>query len=143
MREIWKDIIGFEGLYQVSNRGRVKSCLRMVPHPHGALTIREKLLKELQGPYPRVKLSKGGRGKGRPYRIHGLVLNAFVGPKPEGLEARHLNDNPKDNRWPENLVWGTHKQNVADLIRNGGSQRRNTKDQKSWSGALVNKPMWL
>lgn len=50
--------------------------------------------------------------------VHHLVLEAFVGPKPEGLQARHLNDVKTDNRL-ENLVWGTVKENSQDAVRNG------------------------
>lgn len=55
-------------------------------------------------------------------RIHHAVLLAFVGKRPEGAEARHLNDEPDDNR-SENLVWGTRRENMADRIRNGIQRR--------------------
>jgi len=57
----------------------------------------------------------GHRANGR---IHVLVLLAFVGPRPEGQQARHLNGNATDNR-RVNLAWGTPKQNTADSIRHG------------------------
>ncbi|WP_336158169.1 HNH endonuclease signature motif containing protein [Amycolatopsis sp. VC5-11] len=50
--------------------------------------------------------------------VHRLVLEAFVGPRPEGQEARHLNGNPADNRL-HNLAWGTSSQNKADMVRHG------------------------
>ena len=50
--------------------------------------------------------------------LHGLVLEAFQGPRPEGLVARHLDDNPLNNT-VENLVWGTQSENVLDAVRNG------------------------
>lgn len=49
--------------------------------------------------------------------VHSLVLEAFTGPCPEGMEARHLDDNPTNNRL-ENLVWGTRSENSQDAIRN-------------------------
>ena len=57
-----------------------------------------------------------GRGNGR--RVHRLVLEAFVGPCPEGLEACHSNGDPTDNRL-ENLRWGTHEDNHQDRVKHG------------------------
>ena len=54
--------------------------------------------------------------------IHRLVLEAFVGPCPVGMECRHLDGNPENNRL-ENLKWGTHKENVADSKRHGTLQQ--------------------
>jgi hypothetical protein len=51
--------------------------------------------------------------------IHQLVMLAFASPRPEGMEARHLNDIKTDNRWPGNLAWGTHRENLQDMVRNG------------------------
>jgi HNH endonuclease len=50
--------------------------------------------------------------------IHTLVLEAFAGPARPGEEACHWNDDPADNRWPENLRWGTKAENLADRMRN-------------------------
>lgn len=62
-------------------------------------------------PYLRVALyGPDGRSE---RLIHHLVLEAFVGPCPDGMEARHLNDDPQDNRL-ENLAWGTKAENAAD-----------------------------
>ncbi len=57
-------------------------------------------------------------GKRRRTYLHNLILEAFVGPRPAGAEARHLNDIKSDNR-AENLLWGTSSQNKQDSIRNG------------------------
>ena len=56
--------------------------------------------------------------KHHPEMVHKLVLNAFVGERPEGFVCRHLNGNPKDNRL-ENLCWGTPSENVQDSMRHG------------------------
>ena len=59
-----------------------------------------------------------GNGKCRNAFVHTLVLEAFVCPKPDGLECRHINGNPLDNT-PGNLCWGTKKQNMDDQKRHG------------------------
>lgn len=68
------------------------------------------------GLYPDVKLKSNGRYHHR--KIHRIVLEAFVGPKPEGMEARHLDGNPQNNR-VDNLKWGTRIENNNDQITHG------------------------
>ncbi|KKM63215.1 hypothetical protein LCGC14_1513630, partial [marine sediment metagenome] len=51
-------------------------------------------------------------------RIHRLILETYIGPRPKGMECRHLNGNPADNRF-ENLCWGTHVENSQDSIKHG------------------------
>jgi hypothetical protein len=66
--------------------------------------------------YLRVNLFIGGRVVSRD--VHQLVLEAFVGSRPEGMVCRHLNGVPTDNR-VENLAWGTYGENNADIVRHG------------------------
>lgn len=123
MREIWKSIVGFEGSYEVSNLGRVRSLDRVVMgQRHGnivGLKLKGKLLKpghhQIRG-YPRVVLRKDNTSY--TYEIHVLVLNSFIGPCPNGQVSRHLNDVSNDNKLT-NLCWGTHEENSADAKRNG------------------------
>jgi len=58
------------------------------------------------------------RNKKYARRIHQLVLETYVGPCPKGMECRHLNGNPADNRL-DNLCWGTHQENMKDMVRHG------------------------
>ncbi len=104
----WAPVPGYEGLYEVSDDGRVYSFLvgRQLGYmnPDG---------------YRIVKLHKSDKQDGfRVLRVHRLVLLAFVGPAPEGMECRHLNGDPSDNRL-SNLRWGTQSENVRDAIRHG------------------------
>jgi len=118
---MWRDVIGYEGLYQVSDGGEVRSLDRTVDHGRGFTRwLTGKTFKprpDGEG-YPRVCLSKAGKEATR--RTHQLVLEAFVGPKPEGYVTRHLNGIPSDNR-VENLCWGTQMQNQADRKLHGTS----------------------
>lgn len=111
--EIWKDIIGFEGLYQFSNLYRIKKL------------INNKILKIFVDScgYPSVNLSKNN--KRGPIRIHRLVLEYFVGICPSGMECRHLNGTRTDYKI-ENLKWGTRSENVKDSIKHG------TKTNPTW-----------
>ena len=119
MREVWKEIPGYEGEYAVSNLGRVKSLFRYVRLvSHGVETQRsvpERILKP--GPMKSGHVTVALR-KGNSKPVHQLVLLAFRGPCPEGKESRHMNDIPADNRL-SNLRYGTRRQNMLDKIRNG------------------------
>ena len=103
MREIWKPVVGYEGHYEVSNYGDVasiKSCARRVLSK----------LKQRSG-HLGVPLCLDGI-KTR-HRIHVLVAEAFIGPRPPGLEVRHLDGDPTDNR-VSNLRYGTASDNRLD-----------------------------
>lgn len=113
--EAWADVVGYEGLYMISTRGRVLSLPRMVDRSGTPVWLPGRLLKQaLSKGYPTVKLSKDG--KARTGHVHLLVLEAFVGPRPPGQQACHWNDVPDDNRL-ENLRWST--ENARDCVRNG------------------------
>jgi hypothetical protein len=116
--ELWRPIPGYEQFYQVSNLGRVKSLSRGARTGYGRYrTVKERILiPSSWGGYPRVTLSENNRP--RVYLVHRLVLLAFVGPCPEGMEARHLNGDSKDNRL-DNLAWGTLDENQADRVIHG------------------------
>ena len=109
-KEIWKDIEGFEGLYQVSNMGRVKSL-------NYRRTGKEGILKPLNDGrcYQQVKLWKDGKKKW--YKIHRLVAQAFLDNSENLPEVNHL-DQDKTNNKVENLEWCTSKQNCNYGTRN-------------------------
>lgn len=108
MRETWRAVPIAPG-YDVSDRGRVRSARR---GRHRLLVATKD-----KGGYHRVALYIDGV---RQYHaVHRLVLLAFVGPCPPGLEGRHLDDDP-DNNTRSNVCWGTRLDNVADRRKNGG-----------------------
>ena len=123
--EVWRDIEGLEGLYAVSNLGRVKSLDRVLPHKmHGTWHIRERLMKlSLTGPgdkdhkYVNATLN-AGRGKTVSVRVHRAVAIAFI-PNPENKpEVNHIDGNKKNNR-ASNLEWVTPQENVDHAWSHG------------------------
>lgn len=112
MFEIWKDIVRYEGLYQISNFGRVKRIISASGTHSGRIlspfTDRQKYL---------VVTLCNTFGH-RKFYVHRLVIEVFIGPYPEGHECRHLDGNRQNNRL-HNLATGTHKDNVGDAIRHG------------------------
>ena len=109
MEEIWKDVVGYEGFYQVSNLGRVKSLQRIhnTNHPYIQKERIMKLFKNKDG-YLMVDFTKDSRKKH--FQVHRLVANAFI-PNPDNKpEVNHLNEIVYDNR-ADNLEWATRKEN--------------------------------
>lgn len=114
MKEIWK-IINTHPYYEVSNFGRVR-CWKGRGQYGKKLSIpRIRIILPNKG-YPSLALHSNG--KRTRYRIHKLVLEAFKGPAPKGMQTRHLDGN-KNNNNLYNLVWGTAKENIHDNIRLG------------------------
>lgn len=113
--ERWVPVKGYEGLYEVSDRGRMKSLPRK--DARGALR-KERLLKPyvMKHGHHQTGLTKDGVTKY--HLIHRLVLEAFVGPCPEGMEACHGEGGPSDNR-VENIRWDTRSENMKDVARHG------------------------
>ena len=117
--ERWLPVPGFEGYYEVSDHGSVRSLDRQVTPRNGSpynLSGKVLSLSENADGYPMVQLWRDGRGTRK--LVHALVLEAFVGPRPEEMEACHWDDNRTDNR-VQNLRWGTQSENRQDRIRNG------------------------
>lgn len=118
--EEWLPILGWEDAYEVSNLGRVRSLPRIVPYSDGrTYRLRGRILRpgtsKGRDKYLRVGLCRDGELHMK--KVHLLVAEAFIGPRPKGAVCRHLNDNPSDNRI-ENLRWGTASENQQDSVRN-------------------------
>ena len=118
--EKWLPIPGFEGYYEASDQGRIRSLDRTVSRTsHSPMKLRGKVLshqlRKNTGYYV-VALSKDG--KPRNWYVHRLVLMAFVGLPQDGQEACHENDIRTDNRL-ENLRWDSHSGNMLDAVRRG------------------------
>lgn len=111
MQEIWEDIKGFEGYYQISNLGNVKSLCRVVKRGKNYKPVNERILKPYyHDGYPEVVLSINGNP--RTFSIHRLVAEAFI-PNPNKLPIiNHKDENPSNNR-VDNLEWCTYSYNLA------------------------------
>lgn len=116
MEEIFKDIEGYEGLYQISNLGRVKSLCRVVTTTDGRIrTLKEKILSlglNTYG-YNYLGLCKGGKRKF--ITIHRLVADTFI-PNPDNKpQVNHINGIKTDNTI-DNLEWTTAKENMRHAV---------------------------
>lgn len=115
-RERWLAIVGFEGLYEVSDRGRVRSLDR---RSTSGQQLRGKILKPTGIAYALVHLRRDN--KYWPTYVHHAVLTAFKGVRPPDKQAAHRNGLRRDNRLV-NLAWKTRRENELDKIAHGTSQ---------------------
>lgn len=110
----WRPVTGYEGLYEVSDGGQVRSLPRTTAgHAYGGGPLKPMLTTT---GYLQVHLWRDG--KGRFPKVHQLVCEAFHGPRPVDHEVRHLNGDKTDNR-ASNLAWGTSRENHQDTLRHG------------------------
>ena len=128
MKEIWKAAPGYEGQYEVSDQGRVRTFRRGADG---------RLLKPGRMPGGHLSVAFG---HGNSQCVHKLVLLAFVGPAPDKHECCHNNGDPADNRL-ENLRWGTRGDNSRDKVRLEEQYKLTVEDVKAIKLALKT-PYW-
>ena len=135
MQEIWKDIENYEGLYQISNFGRVRSLNHFRKNGTGIYLHKGKILiPQNANGYCFVRLSKNGKSK--QYLLHRLVAQAFL-PKLEKYNEINHKDENKRNNHINNLEWCSHKYNIN---YGTGNERRKTSEQgkkKTWNTQKV------
>lgn len=121
--EIWKDVIGYEGLYQVSDLGRVRSVDRYIKRNDGIIQHRKgKIIlqtKNLDG-YMQVKLCKDG--KSRTVRVHRIIAESFI-PNPDNLSDVNHIDCDRTNNIVLNLEWLSFKENIKHSHKKGHYKR--------------------
>ena len=130
--EVWKDIKGYEGLYQVSDLGRVKSLPRIVNYRHGVRMTRGRILK------PQMNVGTGYLQIGflrKTFQIHREVAKSFIETTDYNLQINHINGIKTDNRI-ENLEWVTTAYNLQHardigLVNDYGENSTNSK-LKNW-----------
>ena len=136
--EMWKDIPGYEGRYQASSLGRIRS----VPRPvrcanNGIRTVPGRVLRP--GRYDKsghVSVVLGHGENGTP--VHQLVAKTFLGPRPDGAEILHGDGNPLNNSL-ENLRYGTRLENIYDMYRHGtGRSKLSVEEVLKIKGRLSN-----
>ncbi len=127
MTEIWKPVVGFEGSYEVSNYGRVRS----IPHyvngvnPYTRKPFKRLIKGQILKPAPNnsghmtVVLKHGTPS----HQVHRLVMAAFIGPCPSGLEVLHTDGDPQNNNLL-NLRYGTRTENILDVYRIGNRWKK-------------------
>ncbi len=116
MIEIWKDVLGFEGAYQVSNTGKIKSLKRTYIRKNGSKdTKHEKILSNLDNGsgYKYINLGASCRKA-----IHVIVAESFLCNPENKKTVNHINGNKSDNRL-ENLEWATHSENHKHAYNTG------------------------
>lgn len=135
MAEEWKPVLGYEGKYEVSSLGRVRS-LRIVSRNVNRLRNSPLVLSPALNGAGRlaVNLCNKRKRKGRP--IHLIVLDAFQGPKPPGCEGSHIDGDLHNNR-ADNLVWETRIENNARKAGHGTQVRGETANCAKLTDAKV------
>ena len=115
----WRPVVGYEGSYEVSTRGRVRSLDRVLHDGHKWRGRELKLVSRMaHDGTPRVQVTLHLGGRQRTRLVHHLVLESFIGPRPEGMEACHW-DGDASNNCLNNLRWDTHVENEHDKVRHG------------------------
>jgi hypothetical protein len=135
MKEVWKDVVGYEGLYRVSVLGRIKSVDHMIGHWRGGLrTWPGRILKPFPHKRGSLFIDLCKKGAVNRFFVHHLVLLAFVGPRPSGMECCHGDGNNGNNKL-SNLRWDTHASNEADKLKHGTDNRaENLRGVNPWTG---------
>lgn len=141
MEEIWKDISGYEGLYQISNLGRVKSLDRKVPHKRYSIQMRKGCILKFscnhQGYYT-VKLNSNNKSKS--YRVNKLVYETFVGKVKNGYVVDHIDNEQRQNNSLTNLQEITFRMNVSKDTKNNLTGAYYRKDRGYWYSRInINK----
>ena len=131
---MWCPICGYEGLYNVSTRGRVKSLERTkICGRGGVQVVRERILRYGGAGYGIVGLCKGGKVTYK--TVHRLVAEAFI-PNPESKPQVNHKDGNKQNNRVDNLEWSTGSENIRHADKTG--LRQVCRGDKVWCAKLTN-----
>ena len=119
MKEVWADISGFEGFYQVSNKGNVRSLPRTIMTKRGSERRQPgKLIKPFKTSNGYLRVHLYAQGKSEKWRVHRLVAMAFLPHNPEFQVVNHIDGN-QENNVVTNLEWCTQGRNVQHAFATG------------------------
>lgn len=113
--EEWRPVVGYEGYYEVSDLGRVRSVDRV---SNIGRRLKGKAMKQTAGSHGYLSVSLSREGVVKVRTVHSLVLEAFVGARPEGMEGCHGPNGVGDNRLSQ-LRWDSRRENALDRVRHG------------------------
>lgn len=136
MQEIWKDVEEFNGVYKISNLGRLKSISRTVKHPKGSCVLKEKFLSQVINKKGYIEFQITYNGKHYSRKAHRLVADAFISNPLSLPQVNHINGDKTDNR-VENLEWCNNSKNQRHAVRIG-LRKTMTVLQFDLSGNLIN-----
>lgn len=123
--ENWLPVVGYEGVYEVSDLGRVRTVKRKVQTTDGRRrTVPARIRKGSVKASGHVKVSLWRDNRETTAHVHTLVAEAFIGPRPEGMYACHNNGDPTDNR-VGNIRWGSPSSNSYDKRAHGTDHKVN------------------
>lgn len=141
MEEVWADILGFDGFYQISSLGRVRTCVALcVKRDRWEKGWPWRILKtsNVRG-YEYIRIAR--KEKGRSLKIHRILWEAFRGQIPVGLGIDHINGDPLDNRI-DNLRLATQQEQNRNKSRKTNRKMKGKKGVYFISGRALKKP-WL
>jgi hypothetical protein len=130
VKEEWKDIEGYEGYYQVSNHGRIRSLDRYVQSKNKK-TLKKGMIRKLQTShkgYSTITLLKHGEYK--TFQVHRLVAIAFIDNPNNKPQVNHIDCN-KENNTPNNLEWATQDENMKHAVENNIFKNFSEKQRKA------------
>jgi len=133
MAELWKALPGWEGLYDVSDRGAVRSVASANRYQwkRGGVLVQRVGRKG----YLQLRLCRGD-GTSKTVKVHLLIALAFLGEPPDGMQVNHKNGNKLDNR-PDNLEYVTCRQNIRHAWDNGLSTGKHMRGERSHRAKLT------
>lgn len=114
--EEWKCVVGWEGYYEVSSLGRVRSVIRRGEHINRSYGGKE--VKPILGSRRYLVVNLTASGRRSQVFLHKIVAEAFIGSRPDGFVACHC-DGDRMNNVPSNLRWDSQKSNIADKFDHG------------------------
>lgn len=118
--EVWKDVVGYNGIYEVSDDGRVRTCEGKTTYTqrHGVRHWKQRILKQKVDKYKNHRVTLWQDGKPKDFLVHRLVADAFLGIPAEKLTVNHIDGNRENNK-AENLEWLSLEENIREGFKTG------------------------